>query len=258
MAPGKTSRTTRYDTRQTTGHVAKTVYDKLDHRGNLGTAAVATRTDTCYELLKGRILEGHYSPGHRLVIDELKRETNISSIPWRESMRRLEAEGWVDIIPNVGARVATFDAGEWARAMRLLARLEGLATALAAPELTKEDLSDARRINHEMSGALAAFDPLRFSQLNKQFHVAICHRSPDVHLRTLLDTEWARLDLMRRSAFTHAPGRAVQSVAEHEALLDLLESRAAADAIEMAARVHKLNTLKAVSDHEAALGLPLA
>ena len=219
---------------------------------------MATRTDTCYELLKDRILKGYYSPGHRLVIDELKRETNISSIPWRESMRRLEAQGWVDIIPNVGARVATFDAGEWARAMRLLARLEGLATALAAPELSADDLRNARRINREMAGALADFDPLRFSQLNKQFHIEICHRSPDAHLRALLDTEWARLDVMRRSAFTHAPGRAVQSVAEHDALLDLLESHADLGTIEMAARDHKLNTLKAVTEHEAALGVALA
>lgn len=221
-------------------------------------AVVATRTETCYELIKGRILEGFYSPGQRLVIDELKRETNISSIPLRESLRRLEAEGWVDIIPNVGARVATFDAGEWARAMRLLARLEGLATALAAPELTADDLRDARQINREMAGALAAFDPMRFSQLNQQFHISICNRAPDAHLRTLLDTEWARLDLMRRSAFTHAPGRAVQSVAEHDALLDLLESSADTDVIERAARDHKLNTLNAVTDHEAVVGVSLA
>lgn len=216
---------------------------------------MATRTDVCYGLLKGRILDGTYGPGHRLVIDQLGRETKISAIPWRESLRRLEAEGWVEIIPNVGARVATFDAGEWTRAMVLLARLEGLATALAAPALTENDLGEARRMNREMAEALADFDPLRFSRLNKQFHTTICHRAPDVHLIGLLDAEWARLDLIRRSAFTHAPGRAVQSVAEHDGLLDLLESDADADAIEAAARQHKLNTLDAVTRHEAALAV---
>jgi DNA-binding GntR family transcriptional regulator len=216
---------------------------------------VASRTDVCYELLKSRILDRTYGPGHRLVIDQLGRETNISAIPWRESLRRLEAEGWVEIIPNVGARVATFDAGEWSRAMVLLARLEGLATALAAPQLTDDDLADARRMNRQMAEALAAFDPLRLSRLNKQFHTAICRRAPDAHLIGLLDTEWARLDLLRRSAFSHAPGRAVQSVAEHEALLDLLQARAPSDAIEAAARQHKLNTLQAVTSHEAALGV---
>lgn len=219
---------------------------------------MATRTDVCYDLLKGRILDGTYGPGHRLVIDQLRRESDISTIPWRESMRRLEAEGWIEIIPNVGARVATFDAGEWARTMRLLARLEGLATALAAAEITDEDLVEARRMNTEMAGALADFDPLRFTQLNKRFHTAICHRAGDAHLAAMLDTEWARLDLIRRSAFTHAPGRAVQSVAEHDALLDLLESHADPDEIEAAARLHKLNTLDAVTRHEAALGAAVA
>lgn len=216
---------------------------------------MTTRTDVCYELLKRRILDGTYGPGHRLVIDQLGRETNISAIPWRESLRRLEAEGWVEIIPNVGARVATFDAGEWSRAMVLLARLEGLATALAAPALTDDDLGEARQTNRAMTEALADFDPLRFSQLNKQFHTTICHRAPDAHLVGLLDAEWARLDLIRRSAFTHAPGRAVQSVAEHETLLDLLEARADVHAIEAAARQHKLNTLEAVTRHEAALAV---
>jgi DNA-binding GntR family transcriptional regulator len=219
---------------------------------------VTTRTNVCYELLKGRILDGTYGSGHRLVIDQLSRETNISTIPWRESLRQLEAEGWVEIIPNVGARVATFDAGEWARTMRLLARLEGLATSLAASELTEADLADARRMNREMREALADFDPLRFSQLNRQFHAVIFHRAPDKHLIALLDTEWARLDFIRRSAFTHAPGRAVESVAEHEALLDMLEARADPDAIETAARQHKLNTLEAVTRHAQARGAALA
>ena len=219
-----------------------------------GGGIVPTRTDVSYELLKGRILDGTYGPGHRLVIDQLGRETGVSTIPLRESLRRLEAEGWVEIVPNVGARVATFDAGEWARAMRLLARLEGLATALAAPELSSDDLADARRINREMVEALANFDPMRFSRLNKDSQILICNRADDAHLRALLSTEWSRLDLMRRSAFTHAPGRAVESVAEHDALLDLLETHAGTEAIETAARQHKLNTLEAVTRHEASVG----
>lgn len=219
---------------------------------------MATRIDECYALLKARILDGTYGPGHRLVLDQLGRDTGISPIPWREAMRRLEAEGWVEMVPNVGARVATFDAGEWARSMRLLARLEGLATALAAAELTDDEIAEARQTNREMAEALADFDPMRFSQLNKAFHTTICHRAPDAHLITLLDTEWSRLDLIRRSIFTHAPGRAVQSVAEHDGLLDLLEKRGDPDEIEAAARRHKLNTLDAVSRHEESLGTSVA
>ena len=142
--------------------------------------------------------------------------------------------------------------------MRLLARLEGLATALAATELTADDLTDARRMNREMTEALADFDPMRLSNLNRQFHTLIFHRAGDRHLIDLLDNEWSRLDVIRRSAFTHAPGRAVESVAEHEALLDLIEAHADFDEIETAARRHKLNTLEAVTRHAEATGAALA
>jgi DNA-binding GntR family transcriptional regulator len=99
---------------------------------------------------------------------------------------------------------------------------------------------------------------MRFSELNRQFHTTICHHSDDPHLSAMLDTEWARLDLIRRSAFTHAPGRAIQSVAEHDELLDLIEGRADAETIEAFAKQHKLNTLDAVSRHEASLGASVA
>jgi DNA-binding GntR family transcriptional regulator len=66
--------------------------------------------------------------------------------------------------------------------------------------------------------------------------------------------QWARLDLIRRSAFAHAPGRANQSVREHDELLDLLEQHSDPNEIEAFARLHKLNTLDAVTRHEASLG----
>jgi DNA-binding GntR family transcriptional regulator len=50
---------------------------------------------------------------------------------------------------------------------------------------------------------------------------------------------------MRSSSFSHIPHRALQSVQEHEHLLDLLEDGASAEQIEQAARRHRTNTLNA-------------
>ncbi|QTX06338.1 GntR family transcriptional regulator [Agromyces archimandritae] len=197
-------------------------------------------------------MDGTYGPGYRLVIDQLGREHGISSVPWRESLRRLEAEGWVDIVPNVGALVKTFDTDTWKRTIRLLARLEGLATALSAEKLTAEDLEHARALNRNMREALSDFDTARFGALNRQFHEFLCSRSEDERLEGLVDAEWTRMDIIRRSAFWYAPGRAVASIAEHDALLDLIESGADAEAIETAAKQHEINTLEAVLAHDAA------
>lgn len=212
-----------------------------------------SKTEQSYAILKARIMDGTYGPGYRLVIDQLAREHGISSVPWRESLRRLEAEGWVEIVPNVGALVRTFDAHAFERTIRLLARLEGLATALSAPNLTADDLAEARALNAQMADALENFDTNLFGVFNRRFHQLLCSKCDDERLNELVGNEWARLDFIRRSAYWYAPGRAQASVKEHETLLELIESGADADAVETAARQHEVNTLVAVTTYDTAI-----
>lgn len=212
---------------------------------------VKTKAEQAYDILKARIMDGTYGPGYRLVIDQLGREHGISSVPWRESLRRLEAEGWVDIVPNVGALVKTFDTGAWMRTIRLLARLEGLATALSAARFTDADIAKARQLNEAMRDSLTEFDMGSFGALNRQFHEHLCSRCEDERLIGLVHAEWIRMDLIRRSAFWYAPGRAVASLTEHEELIQLIESGADAATIEEAAKQHEVNTLDAVLAHDA-------
>ncbi|MET9613778.1 GntR family transcriptional regulator [Kitasatospora indigofera] len=212
-----------------------------------------TKAEQAFQILKERIMDGTYGPGHRLVIDQLVRTYQISSVPWRESLRRLEAEGWVEMVPNVGALVRTFDTDAWQKGLSLLARIGGYATALSAPRLTEDDLETARSLNRQMGEALAAFDPARFGRLNREFHELLASRAGDDRLVGMVHNEWARLEVIRKSAFWYAPGRAEASLAEHDDLIRLIESAADADTIESAARQHELRTVEAVTRHEAGL-----
>ncbi|WP_228373379.1 GntR family transcriptional regulator [Demequina gelatinilytica] len=209
-----------------------------------------TKADQAYDILKHRIMDGSYGPGHRLVIDQLAREHGISSVPWRESLRRLEAEGWVDIVPNVGALVKTFDTDAFERSMRLLARLEGLATSLSAANLSADDIAEARRLNKAAADALASFDTMRFGKLNREFHELLCSRCEDDRLFDLVHHEWSRMDVIRRSAFFYAPGRALASISEHDAILDLIEEGADPEVIETAARRHEVSNLEAIKEYD--------
>lgn len=212
-----------------------------------------SKAERAYEILRERIMDGTYGPGQRLVIDQLGREHQISSGPWRESLRRLEAEGWVEIVPNAGAVVSSFDTDAWQRSMRLLARLEGLATALSAPHLSSDDILSARQMNQEMRDALANLDLGGFGTMNRDFHVFLSSRCQDPRLFRLVEEEWARMEFVRRAAFFYAPGRALASLTEHDSILDLIEGGADPEMIETATRRHEVNTLKAVREHEAGL-----
>jgi DNA-binding GntR family transcriptional regulator len=210
-------------------------------------AETVSRSEHAYRMIRERITGGAYGPGYRLVLDELAREFGVSPVPVREAVRRLEAEGYVDFQRNVGARVASFDEQEFDQTLHVVALLEGYATALAAPRMRKADLARSRRINERMRAALDDFDPVHFTALNREFHFSIYERCPNTHIRILLEAQWTRLDAIRRSAFTFAPGRSRSSVAEHAEILDLIEAGAPATRIEHAARGHKLHTGNAVA-----------
>jgi DNA-binding GntR family transcriptional regulator len=207
---------------------------------------VATsKQERTYSQLRSRIINGTYGPGHRLVIDAIARELDVSSIPVREAVRRLEAEGWVTYQKNHGAHVAPIDAHAWTEAVGTLAILEGYATMLAAPHLDERDFARLRALNQDMSDAIDALDVLAVSAFNQAFHQVVYDRCPNGHLRNELRTIQERLNTLRSTIFMFIPTRGRVSLDEHEQLLALVESGADPLEIEMAARTHKLRTVAA-------------
>ena len=201
--------------------------------------------DLAYGTIRERIVTGAYSPGYRLVLDELARELGASVVPVREAIRRQEAEGYVDFQRNIGARVASFDETQFEQTLHVVALLEGYATALAAPHMRRADLARARKANERMRASLTDLNAVQFSELNREFHFAIYDRCPNQHIRSLLEAQWSRLATIRRSVFAFVPGRTTYSVAEHDEILELIAQGAPADQIEQAARAHKLRTAEA-------------
>jgi DNA-binding GntR family transcriptional regulator len=54
-----------------------------------------------YDLLKERLLEGLYPAGTRLPTDDLRIELGVSKQPVMEALRRLSADGMIEIVPQV-------------------------------------------------------------------------------------------------------------------------------------------------------------
>jgi DNA-binding GntR family transcriptional regulator len=208
-------------------------------------APAGSKSEQAYALIKARIVEGTYSPGHRLVLARIAGDLGVSVVPIREAIRRLEAEGLVTFERNIGATVAGIDPTEYLYTMQTLSIIEGAATALSSPLLGAADIARARGVNEEMRACLKDFDPVRFTRLNQEFHSVLFEHCPNPHILDLVHRGWNRLASLRSSTFRFVPGRAHESVDEHEALLRLIESHADADAIEKAARLHRSATLDA-------------
>ncbi len=205
----------------------------------------ASKSQRAYDSLRQRIAGQEFAPGHRLVLASIADELGMSVVPVREAIRRLEAEGLVTFEPNVGARVCVIDDSQYRHSMETLALLEGAATALAARRLTTDDVRLARELNRHLVDSLDDFDPRLFTALNHRFHAVLFAACPNPRLLTLVEAEWARLGHLRDSTFSFVPGRARESVREHESLLELIEAGAPLADIERTAREHRSSTLAA-------------
>lgn len=204
-----------------------------------------SKSERAYAHIAQRINDGRYTPGYRLVLGQIASELDVSVVPVREAIRRLEAEGLVTFEHNVGAQVALVHEEEYVITMQTLSIVEGAATALAAPHISADDIARARAINQQMIATLDHFDPVRFTQLNLDFHSVLFEHCPNEHIVDLVHRGWGRLKLLRESTFSFVPGRAKGSVEEHEALLRLIEQHADPLDIELAARRHRTTTMDA-------------
>ena len=117
-----------------------------------------SKKEIAYQYIRGNILNGNFSPGYRVVIDQIKRTLNLSSIPVREAIQQLEAEGLVQIIPYSGAVVRLVQEKDYIETQFLIAVLDGVATSLAVDYLSLEDLKRLEMLNEEMQVSIHDLD----------------------------------------------------------------------------------------------------
>ncbi|MDO5634391.1 MAG: GntR family transcriptional regulator [Micrococcus sp.] len=217
------------------------------------SAAPASKADVAYHAILDGIRADRYEPGDRLVLAQIAAELEMSVVPVREAIRRLQSENLVAYERNVGATVVGIDPVEYRHTMETLALVEGFSTAQCAPRVTAADLAAAREVNARMCAmteSAEAWDAVEFTELNRQFHSILFEHHQNDHVHDLVHRGWNRLAALRSSTFAYVPGRARASVVEHEDLLRLIEDRASFAEIEAAARNHRLNTLHAYLAHQ--------
>jgi DNA-binding GntR family transcriptional regulator len=94
--------------------------------------APQTLRDIVQARLREAIIAGHFAPGERLVERPLCDQLGVSRTVIRETIRFLEAEGLVEIIPNRGPIVSTLSWDQARQIYDIRLQLEGSAAAACA------------------------------------------------------------------------------------------------------------------------------
>ncbi|WP_245888186.1 GntR family transcriptional regulator [Geodermatophilus tzadiensis] len=132
-----------------------------------------TSAERALTALRELIMGGELAAGARLGEVELADRLGVSRTPVREALSRLAAEGLVQVVPNRGARVATWTVAELEGVFDLRAVLEPRLTALAVPNARPADVDEldalARRMC-EVGSPGPGQDLDALVPLNRAFH----------------------------------------------------------------------------------------
>src|SRR5215212_7275999 len=112
-----------------------------------------TKSDYAYTRLREGVLSGELAPGTVLNQANLAKTIGVSTTPLREALRRLKAEGLVELDAHRDARVTELKAEEARDLFEVRRSLDPLAAALAAQRRTKADIAEIRE-------ALQGLEPL--------------------------------------------------------------------------------------------------
>jgi DNA-binding GntR family transcriptional regulator len=159
--------------------------------------------DGVVDQLRQAIVAGRFAPGERLFEDQIADELEVSRNPVREALQALAREGFVELEPRRGARVATISRTRVEELFELRESLEGLVARLAAVRRTDAQLAELESL--VATGTVAAEEGRlgELPDLNTRFHELLAEQ---LHgLRYLIEWVYARRIRERsaRSWFEH-------------------------------------------------------
>ena len=185
-----------------------------------------TKEEYVYDTLRAAIMRCELKPGEKLVMDNLSVELDVSPIPIRGALQRLQAEGLVEITPHAGAVVSAISPDTVNEIFLLLEALESTAFRVAAQKATDADIVNLELLIDEMEQALETNDADRWSDLNNQFHLAVARITTMKLLceftSRILDS-WDRLRRYYLQPFLAL--RINEAHTEHCQMIDLLKRR---------------------------------
>ncbi len=227
---------------------------------------IETNASRAYQHLRNKLIAGEFEPGERLLYGPIGKEIGVSATPVREAAGQLAKEGLVDLVPNFGAIVCSFDRNDLIEIYEVREAIEPATAALAAKRATPDQiaqieaqLAKMRDLTVQQRDSKKQFAGKRimrlFDQADYQFHMLIVEATGNkAMVRTASQSHVLTRVFGIRKHVYHAVGMQ-QTCDEHERIFKAIRS-GNADAARAASETHIRNgladSLKAIDEQAGA------
>lgn len=191
----------------------------------------------CLADLRSRILSTELPPGTDLDEAGLSEQYGLSRTPLREVLQRLQGEGYVDVVENRGAKVASMDIGVLRTFFQTAPMVYANVARLAAENHIAVQLDDLKAAQKDFVVATKADVASDAALANHVFHSTIGEMAHNPYLVASLDR--LLIDHTRLSQTFYRPTTATErglvhkAVQQHDAMITAIEAREAALAVDL-------------------------
>jgi DNA-binding GntR family transcriptional regulator len=195
--------------------------------------ASRSSVDRVHAALREKILAGAYPPGSRLKLTALATEHDVSFIPVREALQRLEAERLIRTAPNRGAWVAEISIADMRDIYETRVVLESHAIRMSIPRLSPQQLEVAEQALSRMEASFTAGQESESEayEHHQEFHFALYEPAGSAWTMHVIRQLWASAERYLRLAASVRPAPA-EFVAEHRAIFKAVQEADVSAAVE--------------------------
>lgn len=193
-----------------------------------------SKSTEVFNRLRAAIFAQELLPGTPLREARIAKQLNVSQVPVREALLRLQDVGLVVRIEDKGTYVTKLSRADMMNLLEVRAHLEELAFRLASRRLTPETVQELKDRLGDIEAAAKTNDHIVTAEADLKFHRAVWKASDNPLLVKTLDrisvSVYAFIGHQR-----HVSGEKL-AIVPHENLLKALES---GDAVQIAAAIYE-------------------
>ncbi|MDD4159973.1 MAG: GntR family transcriptional regulator [Synergistaceae bacterium] len=143
---------------------------------------ISTAEDRASKAIIKQIIDHKYLPGEKLLEADLAKDLGMSRTPIRSALKRLAAEGFLEIQSNRGCSIPFLTLEDMNDLFKFRAELEGVAAFEAAQVITDAQIEEMKKLLELEKSIYPQADALKYNEVNKMIHQSIITASQNDYL----------------------------------------------------------------------------
>ena len=162
----------------------------------------STTQESIYKRLRYAIMTGSIAPGVSLTIRGLADMLEVSSTPVREAIRRLSAEGALQVLDNRRVVTPKMNLDRFDELINLRVVMECYAAESALPYISDVQINELEKLDQQMDMIITKNDHEGIAAHNFNFHSILYKMNPNQVAMPMIESLWLQLGPYSRTALS--------------------------------------------------------